>query len=105
MIWVAMIIAGMLTYAARFSMIGLIGDRPIPQSMRKLLGFVGPSVMAAIIIPATLIVDGRIMLDGNPRILALLVAAIVAYKTSNVLATISTGMIVLWLINNGWALI
>ena len=29
MIWIAIILAGLMTFAARFSMIGLIGDRPI----------------------------------------------------------------------------
>lgn len=105
MIWVAMIIAGLLTFAARFSMIGLIGNRPIPATMQKLLVYVGPSVMAAIILPATLIIDGQIMFADNPKIPALIIAGIVALVTSNVLATISTGMIVLWLINHGALLI
>lgn len=100
MIWIAMIASGLMTFAARFSMIGLIGNRPIPDSIRKLLTYVGPSVMAAIIIPSTLLVDGEVMLADNMKIPALLMAAGVAYLTSNVLATIGTGMVVLWVLQN-----
>jgi branched-subunit amino acid transport protein len=105
MIWAAMIISGVLTFAARFSMIGLIGDRPIPRAIRKLNAFVGPSVMAAIIFPATLVVDGHLMFADNVKIPALLIAGIVAFITGNVLATIGTGMVMLWLISHGLWLI
>ena len=100
MIWLAMIFAGLMTFAARFSMIGLIGNRPIPDSIQKLLPYVGPAVMAAIIIPATLLIDGQMVLDGNMKIPALLVAGLVAFASGNVLATIATGMVVLWLLQN-----
>ena len=103
MIWVAIILAGVMTFAARFSMIGLIGDRPIPDSIRKLLAYVGPAVMAAIIFPAVLLIDGEIMFTDNAKIPAMLIAAIVAFRTGNVLATIGTGMVIYWLITyGGW---
>lgn len=103
MIWVAIILAGVMTFAARFSMIGLIGDRPIPDSIRKLLAYVGPAVMAAIIFPAVLLIDGEIMFTENAKIPAMLIAAIVAFRTGNVLATIGTGMVIYWLITyGGW---
>ena len=103
MIWVAIIFAGVMTFAARFSMIGLIGDRPIPASIRKLLAYVGPAVMAAIIFPAVLLIDGEIMFAGNAKIPAMLIAGIVAFRTGNVLATIGTGMVIFWLITyGGW---
>ena len=37
MIWLVMIASGLMTFASRFSMIGLIGNRPIPQRLRRLL--------------------------------------------------------------------
>ena len=91
-----------MTFAARFSMIGLIGDRPTRQHP-QIACYVGPAVMAAIIFPAILLIDGEIMFADNAKIPAMLIAAIVAFRTGNVLATIGTGMVIYWLITyGGW---
>ena len=86
MIWLVMIASGLMTFASRFSMIGLIGNRPIPQRLRRLLTYTGPAVLA--------IMD-------NPRILAFIGAAVIAVWTRNVLATIATGMVLLWVLKGG----
>jgi branched-subunit amino acid transport protein len=95
-IWIVMIMAGVMTFAARFSMIGLLGDRQIPESLKRLLGYVGPAVMAAIIAPEVLVVDGLITIMDNPRIPAFAGAAVVAVLSRNVPLTILTGMVLLW---------
>lgn len=99
MIWLVMIGAGLLTFAARYSMIGVIGNRPIPEKLKHLLSYVGPAVMATIITPEVMLIEGQIELMVNPKIPAFIGAAIVAVATRNVLATIATGMILLWLLN------
>ena len=98
-IWLVMIASGLLTFAARFSMIGLFQDRELPQIIKQILTYVAPSVLAAIIIPDVLLVDGAVMVLGNPKIPAFLLAMVAAALTRNVLVTISTGMIALWLIS------
>ena len=101
MIWVVMAAAGMLTFASRFMMIGLIGERAVPEWVRRLLGFVAPSVLAVIIVPEVMLVGGGVALADNARIPALLAAAAVAALTRNVIATIATGMVLLWLMEHG----
>lgn len=96
MIWIVIIMAGLMTFAARYSMIGLFGDRQIPESMKRLLGYIGPAVMAAIIAPEVLTVDGIITITDNPRIPAFIGAAVVAFLSRNVPLTILTGMLLLW---------
>ena len=98
MIWLVMIISGLLTFAARFSMIGLFRDRELPKLFQQLLTYVAPSVLAAIIIPDVLLIDGAVMVLDNPKIPAFVLAMIAATLTRNVLLTISTGMIALWVI-------
>ena len=98
MIWITMIISGLLTFAARFSMIGMFKDRAIPDVMRKLLTYVAPSALAAIILPDVLLIDGNLAFVGNPEIPAFLVAVGVAFFTRNVIVIIASGMIALWLI-------
>ena len=102
MIWIVMAAAGLLTFASRFVMIGLIGERPVPGWLQRLLGFVGPSVLAVIIVPAVMLAEGGVVLADNPKIPAFLAAAIIAALTRNVIATIATGMVLLWLVENGF---
>ena len=97
-IWLVMIASGLLTFAARFSMIGLFQDRELPQIFKKILTYVAPSVLAAIIIPDVLLIEGAAMVMGNPKIPAFLLAMVAAALTRNVLVTISTGMVALWVI-------
>ena len=97
-IWLVMIASGLLTFAARFSMIGLFQDRELPQIIKQILTYVAPSVLAAIIIPDVLHIDGAVMVLDNPKIPAFLLAMVAAALTRNVLVTISTGMVSLWVI-------
>ena len=97
-IWLVMIASGLLTFAARFSMIGLFQDRELPQIIKQILTYVAPSVLAAIIIPDVLHIDGAVMVLDNPKIPAFLLAMVAAALTRNVLVTISTGMVALWVI-------
>ena len=98
-IWLVMIASGLLTFAARFSMIGLFQDRELPQIIKQILTYVAPSVLAAIIIPDVLLIDGTVIVLDNPKIPAFLLAMVAAALTRNVLVTISTGMIALWMIS------
>ena len=98
-IWLVMVASGLLTFAARFSMIGLFQDRELPQIIKQILTYVAPSVLAAIIIPDVLLIDGTVTVLDNPKIPAFLLAMVAAALTRNVLVTISTGMIALWLIS------
>ena len=98
MIWAVMITAGLLTFASRFSMIGIFRDKELPKIFKQLLTYVAPSVLAAIIIPDVMLVEGAIAVFDNPKIPAFMLAMIAAAITRNILVTISTGMISLWII-------
>ena len=78
MIWITMVLSGALTFAARFSMIGVFKDRQIPNVMRKLLTYVAPSALAAIILPDILLVEGDIAVLNNAQVPAFLMALGVA---------------------------
>ena len=56
-----------------------------------------PAVLSAIIFPEILRHDGALNLSlGNTRLLAGLVAALVAWRTKSALLTIAAGMAALW---------
>jgi branched-subunit amino acid transport protein len=98
-IWLTILAAGLLTYATRLSFILLVGNRDIPQSWRRALRFVPPAVLTAIIFPELLISQGHIdITTSNIRLLAGILAALVAWRTRNIIATLATGMATLLLL-------
>ena len=97
-VWLAIALAGLLTFAARFSMLGLLTNYRLPERIQKLLTFVGPAAIAAIIAPDVLTQDGIITIYDNSKIPAFILATIVAFYAKNVVAILVCGMFALWVI-------
>jgi branched-subunit amino acid transport protein len=96
-IWLILAVAGLLTYLTRLSFIALLGKWSPPEWVSRALRFVPPAVLTAIIFPELLIREDH-FLPANPRLLAGVIAAWVAWRTKNVILTIAVGMAVLILI-------
>lgn len=101
MMWIAVIIIGVGTYLTRLSFIGAFGEREMPKWMEQPLRFVAPAVMGAIVLPAVVQPDGvlEFLPSVNPRFLAAVIAAAVAYKWRNVSLVIAVGMGSLWILD------
>ena len=98
-LWLTIIASGGVTYALRLSFIVLLGRVALPEVLRRGLRFVPPAVLAAIILPELVLRQGRLDLaPANPRLLAGLLAGVIAWRTRNVLLTIGVGMAGLWLL-------
>lgn len=93
----SLLAGGVLTFATRA--VFLLGGRrfhPGPR-FQRLLAYVPPAVLAALIAPELLMAGGEFQFhSGNLRLWAGLAAAVVAWRTRSVLATIATGLLVLW---------
>jgi branched-subunit amino acid transport protein len=98
-IWLAMIGLGILTFLTRLSFIALLERWQAPLIVQRALRFVPIAVLTAIIIPELVLQNGTINLyPENARLLAGLVAIVVAWKTKNVIVTIVAGMLVFWFV-------
>lgn len=96
-IWLIILAASVLTFAIRISFIVLQGDREFPAVIKGALRFVPASVLAAIVWPAVVAPHKEMFLSpANLQIYAAVVAAAVAWKTKNILATLAAGMGLLW---------
>ena len=92
-VWLTIVIAGILTYAMRLSFILLFGRMDVPPRFKQSLRFVPPAVLTAIILPELLLPRGTFDFSlGNERLLAGILAALVAWRTRSVLVTILAGM-------------
>lgn len=92
-IWLILFAAGALTFLTRLSFIALLGRLNTPQWFIRMLRFVPPAVLSAIIFRDVLIVNGAPSIHtGNLKLLAALVAIVVAWRTKNTLLTILAGI-------------
>lgn len=100
-IWLVMLLGGLITFGMRFSLIYLLaeGRFDVPETMRRALHYVPPAVLSAIVFPELFMPDGVIDLSlDNTRLLAGLIAILVAWFSKNTLITIVAGMLALFLL-------
>ena len=99
MTWFSIIIAGILTYFTRMTMIALVSRDMLGDKIKSVLAYVPSAVFPAIIFPAIFIYDyGSFIEMNDPKIFAAIVAIIVGYFSRNVIATILSGLISYWII-------
>lgn len=96
-LWGVIVAVGVLTFAIRLSFIALFGYLDeVPDLAERALRYVPPAVLAALVVPALVVIQpeaGSLALD---RLLAGTLAGAVAWRTENVFATMGVGMGVLW---------
>ena len=98
--WLIMIVIGILTYFIRLSFVILQDKWQPPAFITRGLRFVPVAVLTAIFIPEIMLVENELSFSlTNPRLIAGLIAILVAYKTKNALWTIGIGMGAFWLLS------
>lgn len=102
-VWALAVVVGLVTLAFRLSFVEAFASaEDVPPNVRAALRYVPPAVLAALVLPAFLLVDGSLAVGpGNDRLLAGSVAALVAWRTGSVLGTLVVGMVVLYLLRSG----
>lgn len=96
-LFLTILVAGVLTFLTRLSFIALHGRVILPEWFTRALTFVPVAVLSAIILPEILVTNDALNLALlNPRLVAGVVALLIAWRTKNVWATIVVGMGVLW---------
>ena len=99
MTWLSIIIAGILTYFTRMTMIALVSRDMLGDRIKEVLAYVPSAVFPAIIFPAIFINDYGTFIEMNdPKIFGAIVAIVVGYFSRNVIATILSGLISYWII-------
>jgi len=96
-LWGTLVLIGLITFAYRFSLIFFLERIRLPAWVSGALRFVPIAALTAITVPELLAPQGTIAVNWqNERLLAGLVAMVVAWRTKNVFLTIGLGMICLY---------
>ncbi|MWV63849.1 AzlD domain-containing protein [Halorubrum sp. JWXQ-INN 858] len=98
-IWVAVALIGLATYGFRVSFIHLFGRiDEVPPRVSRPLRYVPPAVLAALVVPDLVTIRPTALATlADERLIAGVVAGVVAWRTEDVFATIGVGMATLWL--------
>ncbi|MHC3439311.1 AzlD domain-containing protein [Natrialbaceae archaeon A-gly3] len=106
-IWAVILIIAIATYFIRLSFIHLFGRiNQVPTRVKIFLKFVPPAVLAALVAPGLVTPStdvAAMVLDE--RLAAGIIAAAVAWWRGNILLTIIVGMVALWALQYGPALL
>ena len=97
----AVLIAGLaaISLACRGAFVLFFPHARLPPIVQRALRFVPPAAFAALVAPELLLDSGRLTIGlDNPKLVAGVGAAIVAWHTKSALVTILFGMIMLHLV-------
>lgn len=98
LVWAISAALGLGCFSLRLSFIQLHGWLfDFPPVVERSLGYLPPAILAALVITQLVDPDGSIVtMVVNERVVAGGVAAVVAWRTRSMTATIGVGMAVLW---------
>jgi len=97
-LWLVVLAAAAGTYLLRVSFVTLFGRvDEVPARVKRVLAFVPPAVLAALVLPELVRYGDVLSVSlGNDRLVAGVIAAGVAWKTEDMLATVVVGMAALY---------
>ncbi len=94
-VWLAILLAGAGTFAMRASFLAAASRlATVPPWAQRILRQIPPAALASIVVPALLRPGGELGVL-QPRLAAGLLAAVVAWRTSNVALTLAVGLLTL----------
>jgi branched-subunit amino acid transport protein len=98
-VWIVMAVIGVLTFLTRLSFIALAGRWDAPPLFRSALRFVPVAILTAIVAPELVLHTGTLDVSlTNARLLAGVLAILVAWRTKNTVLTIVIGMAAFWIL-------
>lgn len=92
---IVLLIAGMafVTFATRFSCVALFRQTGMPDWLERWLKHIPTAILTALIIPALTLPKGQLDISfHNHYLMAGFVASFIAYKSRNIIATLTLGM-------------
>ena len=92
--WAVLLGCALMTYLTRMPALLFCGKVKIPLKIRRLMNYIGPSVIMALIAPAVFVPDGQLDLNPltNSYLLSAAVTVVVSLLTKKPLAAIAAGI-------------
>lgn len=98
-LWVVIVVVGALNYLSRLSFIAFFASRSVPPPLARALRYVPVAMLTALIVP--MVLPGPPLAVPplpTPKVIAAVVAGVVAWFTHSTPKTLVAGMFALWLL-------
>lgn len=96
-LWSVVAIVGLLNYLSRLSFIAVFAKRHVPPLLGRAFRYVPSAMLTALVVPMIVPAPGAApLVTSAPRIVAAIVAGVVAFFTRSTLKTLGAGMVALW---------
>lgn len=96
-VFLAIVLTGIGTYAMRAVFLLTTSARPFPPLTLRMLEYVAPAVMGALVVSMLIDGGGNLQL-GMPELAGLTIAALVAARTRNHIFALLAAMGIFWLL-------
>lgn len=97
-LWLNLLLLTLSAFAVRYAPMALLDKVALPEWLERALRYVPAATIAGLVFPSLLLQQNQLALIGNDRLLAGLIAALVAWRSRNVLLTFVVGLGVLWVL-------
>lgn len=101
-LWAVILVVGAINYLSRLSFIEFFARRSMPPLLARALRYVPAAMLTALVVPMVVEVTPQGLEPHVPKVIAALVATVVAWYKLGTLWTLGVGMAALWLLN--WTL-
>ena len=98
-LWAVILVVGALNYLSRLSFIAFFARRSMPPLLERALRYVPAAMLTALIVPMVVDVTPDGLHPHLPKVVAAVLATLVAWFRLGTLWTLGVGMIALWLLN------
>jgi branched-subunit amino acid transport protein len=101
-LWAVILVVGALNYLSRLSFIAFFARRTMPPLLARALRYVPAAMLTALVLPMVVDVTPAGLQPHVPKVIAAVIATVVAWFKLGTLWTLGVGMASLWLLN--WTL-
>jgi len=98
-LWAVILVVGALNYLSRLSFIAFFARRSMPPLLERALRYVPAAMLTALIVPMVVDVTPDGLHPHLPKVVAAVLATLVAWFKLGTLWTLGVGMLALWLLN------
>ncbi len=98
-LWVTIVLAALVTFALRYVPMKLLEKQRLAPWLERALRYVPAATLSGLVFPALLLQNNKLALSfANDRLIAGLLAIVLAYFSRNAVLTIVGGLAALWVL-------
>ncbi len=98
-LWITILLAALVSFLLRYLPMKLLEKQRLAPWLERALRYVPAATLSGLVFPALLLKNNQLVLSfSNDRLIAGIIAAVIAYFSRNAIFTILGGLVALWIL-------